>query len=167
MIDKTSSNLQLFVQTIRNKIDSYNPPLNEDEIVRCMYLMLGMKAVFDPTFTFGGGGQRIEHINRRKRLNYLDKITEDEEWSVICKDLDRFMSYFGQCFDVDIKVVSSKDEFKIPFKPYARKLRAEAIHSKIENVEVISSMKRTIPGVFFFSGRLFGPYVFFLNSTSS
>ena len=110
MIDKTSSNLQLFVQTIRNKIDSYNPPLNEDEIVRCMYLMLGMKAVFDPTFTFGGGGQRIEHINRRKRLNYLDKITEDEEWSVICKDLARFMSYFGQCFDVDIKVVSSNPE---------------------------------------------------------
>ena len=46
--------------------------------------------------------------------------------------------------------------FSFWFKPYARKLKAEAIHSKIENVEVISSMKRTIPGVFFFSGRLYG-----------
>ena len=31
-METPSSNLKLFVQQIKNKINSYNPPLDEDEI---------------------------------------------------------------------------------------------------------------------------------------
>ncbi len=105
-MENPSSNLKLFVQQIKNKINSCTPPLDEDEITRCIYLMLGKKIAFDIRYTTGGTLYKIDRVRKISKQWYIDEITKGEYWDFICDDISSFMSYIGKECGVDIKVVT-------------------------------------------------------------
>ena len=146
-MENPSSNLKLFVQQIKNKINSYTPPLNEDEITRCIYLMLGKKIAFDIHYTKGGMLYRLDRVKRITKCGYIDEITKDEFWTLICADIAEFMSYIGKECGVDIKVISNDDSSKLLRHRYNLVTRKDGTQYECDlydDIRNIQSHSRTV-----------------------
>ena len=103
-----NSNLEAFISLIQERLDAC-APVSEDEIARCIYIMLGKKIRFNPEYTHEGAFRRIEIYKHSLAEGRMEEITQEEDWTVICTDIAKLAEYIGNRFGVSIKAIKAEE----------------------------------------------------------